>query len=116
MEWIISTIFTTMIILMSLSLMCKLRVRFYDFYTEYGCILWTFFTIQALSMSMKTTIEALLNYSDAVNDLKHQFEKSNEVLYSILYIIYNIVKTIVPMITQLSCLIFGWIRHRRGTN
>ena len=31
-------------------------------------------------------------------------------------VIYVIVAWIVPMITQLSCLIFGWIRHRRGSN
>ena len=49
-QWIISAIFTVMVILMSVSLMCKLRIRFEDFYAEYGCFLWVFFTIQALSM------------------------------------------------------------------
>ena len=33
--------------------------------------------------------------------------------YNVLYITSNIVTMIVPMKTQLSCLIFGWIRHRR---
>ena len=61
MQWILSSIFTAMIILMSLSLMIKLKVRFYDFYREYGCFLWAIFTIQAISMIIKTTIEVLLN-------------------------------------------------------
>ena len=50
MQWIINAIFTVMIILMSVSLMCKLRIRFEDFYAEYGCFLWVVFTLQALSM------------------------------------------------------------------
>ena len=52
MQWIISAIFTVMIILMSVSLMCKLRLRFEDFYKEYGCFLWLIFNIQALSMTI----------------------------------------------------------------
>ena len=75
MQWILSTIFTVMIILMSLSLMIKLRVRFYDFYREYGCFLWAVFTIQAISMITKTTIEALLNLNDNVHDFKHEMRR-----------------------------------------
>ena len=116
MQWILSTIFTTMIILMSLSLMIKLRVRFYDFYREYGCFLWAIFTVQAVSMIIKTTIEALIIENDTAYDFRHELYNSNPVLYSILKVIYNIVALIVPMITQLSCLIFGWIRHKRGVN
>ena len=50
MQWIISAIFTVMIILMSVSVMFKLRLRFEDFYKEYGCFLWIVFSIQASSM------------------------------------------------------------------
>ena len=116
MQWIISTIFTVMIILMSLSLMIKLRVRFYDFYREYGCFLWAVFALQAISMIIKSTIEALLEENDAVHDFKHDLFSLNPVLHSILKVIFNIVALIVPMFTQLSCLIFGWIRHKRGVN
>ena len=70
MQWIISTIFTVMIILMSLSLMIKLRVRFIDFYKEYGCFLWVVFAIQAISMIIKSTTEALLEENDAAFDFK----------------------------------------------
>ena len=50
MHWIIGMIFTVMIIFISVSIMCKLRIRFDDFYADYGCFLWVIFTIQALSM------------------------------------------------------------------
>ena len=112
-QWIISAIFTVMMILMSLSLMFKLRIRFFDFYTEYGCFLWSVFTIQALSLLIMTTIKILLLYNDAVIDYKYE---SNSVFFSILQVIYHIFIMVVPMITQLSCLIFGWIRQRREAN
>ena len=36
--------------------------------------------------------------------------------YSILTVFVNIVTMIIPMMTQLSCLIFGWIRQARRDN
>ena len=52
LQWIISLIFAVLIIGLSLSLMVKLKVRFEDFYKDYGCFLWTVFAIQALSLIM----------------------------------------------------------------
>ena len=49
-QWVISAIFSVIIILLSLSLMYQLNFRFYDFYAEYGCFLWAVFFIQAFSM------------------------------------------------------------------
>ena len=96
-----------MIIFISLTLMLKLRLRFQDFYADYGSYLWAVFSVQALSMIIKTTLEALLVYN---NEMFIDLFQSDIALYSILYVISKIVSTIVPMITQLSCLIFGWIR------
>ena len=76
MQWIISAIFTLMIIFMSVSLMIKLRIRFYDFYVEYGCFLWVVFTIQALSMIVQTTIEVLLIYDDAIISFEKELHQS----------------------------------------
>ena len=67
-QWIISAIYTVMIILLSLSLMYKLRTRFYDFYAEYGCFLWAVFTIQAISLLIETAIKILCFYDDAMYD------------------------------------------------
>ena len=50
--------------------MIKLRVRFIDFYKEYGCFLWVVFAIQAISMIIKSTTEALLEENDAAFDFK----------------------------------------------
>ena len=63
MQWIVSTIFSGVIVLLSLSLLIKLRVRFDDFYAEYGCFLWTIFTIQALSMIFQATVRILRIYN-----------------------------------------------------
>ena len=41
---------------------------------------------------------------------------TNPVLESILRVIFNIVAFIVPILTQLSCLIFVWIRNSEGAN
>ena len=103
MQWVISAIFSVMIIVLSLSIMYKLKVRFPDFYAEFGCYFWTVFTIQILSMLTMTTIEILRMYNEAVIELP---TKINAVQYAILAVVVNIFTTIVPMITQLSCLLF----------
>ena len=50
LRWINSALFSIGQIFMSLTMMCLLRVRFANFYAEYGCILWTAVTVQALSL------------------------------------------------------------------
>ena len=50
LQWIISLIFSVVIIGLYLSLMVKLKVRFEDFYKDYGCFLWAVFATQALSL------------------------------------------------------------------
>ena len=50
MQWIISAIFSVMMILMGLSLILKVKHRYEDFYADYKCYLWTVSTIQALAM------------------------------------------------------------------
>ena len=112
--WISIAIFSVAIIWMSFVLMCKLRHRFDDFYGEYGCYLWTIVTIQALSLIVLFTSQALLNSSKVV--YQYFFFEISNLNYHICWIIFNIVAVIVPIITQLSCLIFGWIRYRRGEN
>ena len=93
--------------------MNKLKNKFDDFYAEYGCYLWTIVTIQALSLLFLTTIDAIYNIVDAVNDL-FDYEMG-DVPYCICVVIYHIVVWIPAMLTQLSCLIFGWIRYRRDS-
>ena len=99
---------------MSLIMMCLLKIRFYYFYLEYGCFLWTIVTIQALSLLIQTTIDALISENEALNNFVYE-DLSNPILHIILEIIYNVVAFIVPLLTQLSCLIFVWIRNRRGS-
>ena len=94
-------------------MMCKLRVRFGDFYIEYGCFLKTVVIVQAISLIIQTPTNILLYFDDSLYKF---YRESNGVTKIILAIIYNIVTFIVPILTQLSCLIFGWIRLRRGPN
>ena len=66
-----------MLVFMSFLLMCKLKIRFDKFYVEYGCYLWTTVIIQALSLLIATTADALLVYS---KDFTYGiYDRSNDV-------------------------------------
>ena len=52
--------------------MCKLKIRFEDFYREYGCFLWTVVIIQAISLLIKTTTGILHAYNAAVKDFFYE--------------------------------------------
>ena len=88
MQLIINAIFAVVIILISVSLMCQLRIRFYDFYAEYGKFLWSVFIIQAFVLIISTIIEVLNMYNDAV---RIWVDNLSEVTYEILYVLYIIV-------------------------
>ena len=98
---------------MSFILLSKLKNKFDDFYAEYGCYLWTVFIIQALSLLILATTQALLFIDDSIYSLTDQMIDKNPVTFCIYTIIYNIVTWISAMLTQLSCLVFGWIRYRK---
>ena len=100
---------------MSLIMMCLLKTQFDDFHAEYGCFLKTVVTIQGVSLLIQTIINALISENEAVINWVYSPTK-NQVIYSILSISYNIVAFIVPILNQLSCLIFVWIRNSRGAN
>ena len=107
MRWINLAGFTVILTVFSLIMMRKLRLRFKSLYTEYGCSLRTVFIVQAITILLMT-IDSLLDfYSDSWLNLW----RKNEDIYSILRVLGNIVNWIIPMIAQLSCLIFGYIRH-----
>ena len=50
MQWVMSAIFSVMMIMLSLLMILSVKHRYEDFYAEYGCFLWAVSTIQALSM------------------------------------------------------------------
>ena len=92
-------------------MMFLLRTRFAYFYADYGCYLWTAVTLQALSLLIETTINAMISQNDAVDNFLDS--NGNPVFVITLNVIYHIVTFIVPSLTQLSCLIFVWIRNKR---
>ena len=96
---------------MGFILLSKLKNRFDDFYAEYGCYLWTVFIIQALSLLILVITQALLILDDSIYDFF--IVETNDVTFCICSIIYHIVAHITTMLTQLSCLMFGWIRYRK---
>ena len=65
LQWISSATFTVVLVFMSLVMMCKLRVRFEDFYAEYGCFLRTVVIVQAISLIIQTPTNILLYYSES---------------------------------------------------
>ena len=89
--------------------MRKLRLRFKSLYTEYGCSLRTVFIVQAITILLMTIDSVLDSYSETW----HRVWRNNDKIYSILRVLGNIVNWIIPMIAQLSCLIFGYIRHTK---
>ena len=109
MRWINLAGFTVILTVFSLIMMRKLRLRFKSLYTEYGCSLRTVFIVQAITILLMT-IDSLLDfYSDNWLNLW----RKNKDIYSVLRVLGNIVNWIIPMIAQLSCLIFGYIRHTK---
>ena len=69
LRWTCSAVFTVVLVCMSLLMMCKLRIRFSDFYADYGCFLWAVVIIQALSLLFWATTDALYDFKeDAVDN------------------------------------------------
>ena len=70
-------------------MICKLKLRFDKIYADYRCFLWTVMIIQALSLLILVTTSIVLisNWNDFVMETL----ESNEVLFSILLVIYEIV-------------------------
>ena len=73
---------------MSFLMMCKLRIRFEDFYADYGRFLWTVVIIQAISLLIQTTTDILVINNATVNDF---YPQCDDVIKIFLAIIYNIV-------------------------
>ena len=91
--------------------MRKLKQRFYGLYSEYGRTLWTAIILQAISLTILTLNNILLVYSTSFDKFK---DDNKDVLHCLFELFYNIVSWIIPLVVQLSCLIFGYIRHKRA--
>ena len=72
---------------MGFVLLSKLKNRFDDFYAEFGCYLWTVVIIQALSLLILTTANALIYLDDAVKEFIYDIEDKNPVTFEICKII-----------------------------
>ena len=73
-QMLYSAYYIVVLIPMSFLLMFILRIRFENFYDEYGCLLWTIFIIQALSLLIMPTIVTLSFLKDPSNIQKYDFE------------------------------------------
>ena len=108
MRWINLAVFTIILSIVNVILLCKLRNRFDDFYADYGCSLKTIFIIQVLSI-LCLTVTSILDYYTDLWDTNIQQDKLS---IHLLTVFGNITNWVMPMVTQLSCLIFGYIRHK----
>ena len=109
MRWINLVVFTVILLIVSLMMMRKIRLRFHSLYTEYGCSLRTVYIVQGISILSLTVFSLLEYYSDSWSMLYD----SNPVLFTFLCVLGQIMNWIIPMIAQLNCLIFGYIRHTK---
>ena len=63
LRWINLVFFTTMLIVVSVIMMRKLRLRFYSLYTDYGSKLLAIYIVQAISLLLMTIYEILDYYN-----------------------------------------------------
>ena len=59
MRWIILVNFTVILTIVSLIMMCKIRLRFHKLYTEYGCLLRAIYIMQGISILFLTIVSLL---------------------------------------------------------
>ena len=89
--------------------MRRVRYRFHGLYTDYGCLLLTIVIVQALSLAIGLTISLLTAY-----DLRFDIFWSTNIKREAAYKLINVTFTFyVPILTQLSSLIFGYIRYKK---
>ena len=87
----------------------RLKYRFHGLYTDYGSQLKVILIVQALSLAIGLTISLLTAYD-------HDFRVfwlaniKREVAYKVINRIFTFY---VPILTQLSSLIFGYIRYQK---
>ena len=99
---------TTVIQLMMIfGIKCSKSLRFYGFHADYGHILNFVISVQIILICLSVLFDSLYHYNESF----HNFWHNNGSLYSLYRFIDNLF-FIVPMMSQLSCLIFGYFRHK----
>ena len=98
---------TVSLTVMSFMMMNRLRYRL-D-HTDYGRKLWCVIITQIISLLLGTLDFVLFEYVDSVK----AFWYANDLRESIQIILINLLVFQLPMLTQLSCLFFGYIRHSK---
>ena len=90
-------------------MMHRLRYRFYGLYTDYSTQLWVIIIIQALSLAIGLSITIITNYDQQfVLFFAHNWKRL--MTYHLIRLVFTIY---VPILTQLSSLIFGYIRYKK---
>ena len=78
MRWISSAIFSVVLVFMSFLMMCKIRIRFSDFYADYGCFLRAVVIIQAVSLLLQATYDAFYDFNeDAVDNFYYDINNAS---------------------------------------
>ena len=96
-------------VVLSVMLMYRFRNRFHGLYTDYGRSLWKGVIIHIISLLICATFYSLYYYCDAWM----AFWISNHTRLATFKIISALCIFIVPMMPPLSCLFFGYIRHKK---
>jgi len=106
--WILFTALGILFFTVGCMMIVRLKKYFRDFYKEFGCQLWTANVLLTLPLTFR-----------AITDAANESEKFQALYYKNWYTlsIYNmilfILATYIPMLTQISSLIFGFVRHKK---
>ena len=103
---------TITLTVMSFMLMHRLRNRFHGLYTDYGRRLWKGVIIHIIALSIGATFYLLFYYCEAWVTFWTQTVARIEIIMSMT----SLFTFTVPMIPQISCLFFGYIRHKKPTD
>ena len=85
-----------------------LKRYFPQFYKNYRCLLWA----ACFSLTIPLFLRALVNLSERVSaKFQAWFINPDNVAYS--WTLYLLLSTYIPIITQMSSLVFGFLRTRQ---
>jgi len=106
--WILFTVLGILFFSVGCMMIVRLKKYFRDFYKEFGCQLWTANVLLTLPLTFRAITDAA-NESQRFQDLYYK----NYYTLAIYNMILFVLATYIPMLTQISSLIFGFVRHKK---
>ena len=106
LKWITFVVFMALAIayfVVGYILLSRLRRHFVKLYEEFGCALWTALILLTVPLTLRGILD-LFHIEDRMDDWGKSLA-----LYNVLF---TTVTTFLPILFQISSLVFGFIRHK----